>query len=101
MKTRSKHVVSVIFSAIFATSMLSMSGFANAGDDCSCRFKGQDIPTGKSICMKTSKGLVMAKCDWVLNNTAWKFTDQPCPYSMLNQTPVDAKTLKTKIKKFG
>lgn len=43
----------------------------------------------------------MAKCDWVLNNTSWKFSDQPCPYSELNQTPLDANHLKNQIKKLG
>ncbi|MBL4890758.1 MAG: hypothetical protein JKX91_02815 [Rhizobiaceae bacterium] len=51
--------------------------------------------------MKTSKGLVMAECGWVLNNTAWKFTDQPCPYAEINQTPVDENFLKKQIKFFG
>jgi len=90
-----------VFSTVFVVAILSVPNLANAGDDCSCRYKGQDIATGKTICMKTSQGFVMAKCDWVLNNTSWKFSNQPCPYSELNQTPLDTKYLKNQIKKLG
>ena len=53
-----------------------------AGENCTCRHNAEDIPEGQSICMKTPKGMQMATCERVLNNTSWKFTGQPCPTAL-------------------
>nr|WP_319387363.1 hypothetical protein [uncultured Roseibium sp.] len=50
---------------------------------CTCRYKGSDYGVGESICLKSPNGMKMATCSMVLNNTSWKFTNAPCPLSML------------------
>ena len=45
---------------------------------CTCRFKGKDVMLGESVCMKTPKGFVKARCSRMLNNTSWDITKQPC-----------------------
>lgn len=52
-----------------------------AGPDipCTCRFKGQDVPLGQTMCLDLPSGQVLATCDRVLNNTAWKTLQQGCP----------------------
>ena len=46
---------------------------------CTCRFKGQDIPVGQTMCLDLPNGPVLAQCGRVLNNTAWKTLQQGCP----------------------
>lgn len=46
---------------------------------CTCRFKGADIPVGQTMCLDLPNGPVLAQCDRVLNNTAWKTLQQGCP----------------------
>ncbi|MEZ5800497.1 MAG: hypothetical protein R3D29_08480 [Nitratireductor sp.] len=52
---------------------------AGPNGDCTCRSPGGDVVEGQTACLKTSKGMVLARCEKVLNNTSWKFLDQPCP----------------------
>lgn len=49
-----------------------------AGDQCSCRYKGQDVPVGGQVCLKTPNGPRLATCGFELNNTSWKFSDRAC-----------------------
>lgn len=74
---------------------------ANAGEDCTCRHQGNDIPEGQTICMKTPSGMQMAKCDRVLNNTSWKMLGTECPNAMLdtypNQTTADLEHVRSLI----
>ncbi len=79
---------------IVACAALMVSSTAFAGIDCTCRYKGQDIPEGQTICMQLPSGNVLATCGRVLNNTAWKTIQQDCPYGQLNSSdfssPIDA-----------
>lgn len=76
-----------------------------AGEDCTCSHKGSKVREGQSACIKTSKGLEMAQCSRVLNNTSWKFLGVPCPSANLdinlNQTPFDLNNAKRLLKKLG
>lgn len=56
---------------------------AGPNGDCTCRYQGGDVVEGQTVCMKTAKGMALARCDRVLNNTSWKFLDQPCPTANL------------------
>ena len=69
------------------TAVFSGVGGAMAGENCTCRYQGKDVLEGASICMQTPNGQQMAKCDRVLNNTAWKFTGQPCPFAQIQDRP--------------
>ncbi|MCB1493876.1 MAG: hypothetical protein KDJ77_19085 [Rhodobiaceae bacterium] len=46
---------------------------------CTCRFEGQDVLLGQTICIKGRQ----ATCEKVLNNTSWKFSQKPCLFMSL------------------
>ncbi len=72
---------------IFAAITFSAPGFA--GPDCTCRGNGKDIAEGQIVCLNLPSGAVLARCDRVLNNTAWKTIQKGCPLSSLqNASPV-------------
>jgi hypothetical protein len=48
---------------------------------CRCRFKGRQFRVGELVCMSTHIGVVMARCDLMLNNTSWVPTSTPCTIS--------------------
>ncbi len=76
-----------------------------AGEDCTCSHKGAKTPEGQKACIKTSKGMQMAECSRVLNNTSWKFLGTPCPTAAVtnpeNQTNFDYKKARDLVKKYG
>ena len=52
---------------------------------CRCRFQGQEFRLGEVVCMSTHVGVVLARCDLMLNNTSWVPTETACATS---QAPV-------------
>ena len=48
---------------------------------CSCRYAGQNIAIGKTICMKFQGRSVMAHCGTVGNNPSWEISSKSCPSS--------------------
>ena len=64
---------------------------AFAGEDgkgCTCRATdGSKIAEGATACIRSAKGMVMARCERELNNTSWKFLDQPCPTAYMTPLP--------------
>ena len=67
----------MISSIVFASLVLTSAAFS--GPDCTCRYKGKNVPEGQSTCIKTANGFKVAQCARVLNNTSWKFTEKNCP----------------------
>jgi hypothetical protein len=69
------------FLSLFPAALLLASAIgAQAGENCTCRGNnGQDVPEGKTVCMKTASGMKMARCERVLNNTSWKMLEESCP----------------------
>ncbi len=53
---------------------------------CTCRYKGADIPVGRSVCIVISDEARLMVCDRVLNNTAWKLVSEGCPQASLSLT---------------
>ena len=51
---------------------------------CTCRYRGEKIPLGQTICMKTPRGYVRARCALTLNNTSWEISDEPCSVAQLS-----------------
>lgn len=45
---------------------------------CRCRFLGHEFRVGEEVCMSTHAGVVMARCDLMLNNTTWVPTTTAC-----------------------
>jgi hypothetical protein len=60
--------------------LLVSTGTAFGGDACYCRTStGEHVAVGGTACLKTNRGMQEARCGFVLNNTAWRFTGRPCP----------------------
>ena len=57
------------------------AGPATAGIDCTCRFGGRDMPEGSEICIDLASGTYWARCERVLNNTAWTKVRDGCAIS--------------------
>ena len=51
---------------------------AVGGIDCTCRFEGRDMPEGSVVCIDLPSGTYLARCERVLNNTAWKRLRDGC-----------------------
>jgi hypothetical protein len=74
------------FSAALS-SLICVSG-AIAGQQCYCRTAtGEHVEVGNVACLKTNSGPQEARCEMVLNNTAWIFTGQPCPLAGRTRRP--------------
>lgn len=75
---------------------LSVPAFAGPNGNCTCRHAGGDVIEGQTACIKTPKGMMLAVCDRVLNNTSWKMLGQPCPSaSIITPVPDDKPLDKT------
>jgi hypothetical protein len=48
------------------------------GHSCRCLYGGGLVAQGETVCIKTAKGYRLARCEMFLNNSTWKFLDQPC-----------------------
>ncbi len=48
---------------------------------CRCRFQGRDYRLGEEVCMSTHQGVVLTRCDLLLNNTSWVPTATACTIS--------------------
>lgn len=62
----------------YADSQSPLGATEGTKKPCSCRYRGQDVLFGKTICMKTANGYVRARCSRYLNNTAWEISSTPC-----------------------
>ena len=72
--------------------------FAQTKIPCTCRFQGVDFGLGEEICMKRPAGSTLARCEMVLNNTSWKFTEAPCPVTELQPTVTISESMTTQKK---
>ncbi len=82
-----KPVFGAIVLAVLAASSLAqeykLPPLAGAPQECQCRAKGQMFDLGETVCIDTGYGPRLAICGMVLNNTAWKPTEQTCPTASL------------------
>jgi hypothetical protein len=68
-----------ILPLVLKAGLAASAGAAFAGDNCTCRGNGTDIPEGETVCLKTASGMKLARCARVLNNTSWKILENDCP----------------------
>ena len=48
---------------------------------CRCRFGSHAYKLGETVCMATAAGMMLTRCDLLLNNTSWVPTRVPCELS--------------------
>jgi hypothetical protein len=69
-----------------ATVILAGAAATPASADCTCRGRGGiEAFLGETVCLPTSNGARLARCEMVLNNPSWRFLDEPCPQAMLDR----------------
>jgi hypothetical protein len=69
-----------------ATAILAGAAITPASADCTCRGRGGiEAFLGETVCLPTSSGTRLARCEMVLNNPSWKFLDKPCPQASLDR----------------
>jgi len=72
-------ILSIIAIAGLALALSPTVQSAHAGPQCTCRSINGDIAEGQTACIKTAKGMMLARCERVLNNTSWTMLETPCP----------------------
>ncbi len=58
--------------------------------ECTCRFKGENVPLGGRRCLQTPAGPRTAECVLELNVTSWRALGQACPQASLAGKLADA-----------
>jgi len=63
---------------------------ASAAPSCSCRYPGGTAELGDTVCMTAVGERYLARCEMVLNNTAWKRVRNGCePETLSALSPLD------------
>lgn len=62
---------------------LGAAGSAFAGSDgtCQCKANGNSYDLNSVVCIRSGSLSFLARCEMVLNNTAWKKISDSCPYT--------------------
>jgi len=47
--------------------------------ECYCRAGGRTFAQGETVCLKTSDGPRLARCQMEINVMSWSITSTPCP----------------------
>ena len=68
----------MVSSCLLTIAMLASSHIA-AIADCQCLANGRKYHHGEIACLKLPTGDQLARCDMVLNNSAWKKVADGCP----------------------
>jgi hypothetical protein len=63
------------FARDYTANQAQLRGSAN----CLCRAPGRTFEVGQTACLQTPAGPRLAECAMVINNTSWRFTENPCP----------------------
>lgn len=63
----------------------AISGATGLPIPCICVFRGRQFRLGERVCMQTPNGVVITRCDLLLNNTTWVPTEEPCILSLRRQ----------------
>ena len=61
-----------------ATLVMLITAVTVNAEECRCRSKHVVAFEGDVVCLSTANGWQLARCEKVLNNTAWKFLSKPC-----------------------
>lgn len=71
---------------------LGAAGSAFAGGDgtCQCKANGNSYDLNSVVCIRSGSLSFLARCEMVLNNTAWKKISDSCPYTSDERAPEHA-----------
>ncbi len=64
---------------LIAGALMAGAAGAHTTRPCPCRYAGGLAPAGAVICLDVDGKRSLARCEMVLNNSSWRFLDQPCP----------------------
>jgi hypothetical protein len=67
----------------FSCVALAAASPATADPNCTCRYAGQNYALGEYACIRGR----LARCEMVLNNTAWTFISEGCPQVERRRAP--------------
>jgi hypothetical protein len=73
----------LVRSCLLLVAML-VSSLTMALADCQCIANGKVYHHGELACLKLPSGNQLARCDMVLNNSAWKKVSDGCPQAELS-----------------
>ncbi|HEX4766933.1 MAG TPA: hypothetical protein VH414_11730 [Lichenihabitans sp.] len=51
--------------------------------ECTCRFKGENLPLGARRCLMTAQGPRISECVTELNVTSWRPSYEECPQALV------------------
>jgi hypothetical protein len=69
----------LVAGALLGGALLAGVAVAHTTYPCPCRYIGGVAPQGAVICLDVNGKRSLARCEMVLNNSSWRFLDQPCP----------------------
>ncbi len=64
---------------LIAGALLAGVAGAHTTRPCPCRHPGGVAAPGAVVCLDVDGKRSLARCEMVLNNSSWRFLDQPCP----------------------
>jgi hypothetical protein len=69
----------LVAGALLGGAVLAGAAVAHSTYPCPCRYAGGVAPQGAVLCLEVDGKRSLARCEMVLNNSSWRFLDQPCP----------------------
>ncbi len=77
----------ILIQSLFLISIV-VSGALPAAAECKCLNRSEEVPEGKTACIRTAKGSELALCEKNLNVTNWKFLGEECPVAGVDEDEV-------------
>jgi hypothetical protein len=68
---------------LIAAALLVRAAGAHTTFPCPCRYPGGVASPGAVICLDVDGKRSLARCEMILNNSSWRFLDEPCPSASL------------------
>jgi hypothetical protein len=75
----------VVGSLLIPDALLVGAAGAHTTHPCPCRYSDGMAPQGAVICLDVDGKRSLARCEMVLNNSSWRFLDEPCPLASLTK----------------
>lgn len=73
----------VELAAAVAAFAVAFAAVGPAAAECTCRFKGENLPMGALVCMATKAGGRLFRCEMNQNISTWQAVGDSCPSAAL------------------